>query len=286
MASSPCFIQIESKNIWYLSNVCVRRGHRRRAIEHAFRIPIRMTTYAFANILFSGRCNLRCPYCIGQSQPLQAMPDNLQSFPLKGLERFIEEVQRHGISQISLTGTNTDPQLYAHEVQLIDYLRQAVPGVKISLHTNGRRVLHNLEVFNRYDRATISLPSFIPETCRKMTGSARVLELGKIVEGASIPIKISTLITGHNICEIPAILARCREVGIHRMVLRKLYGDPREWNLFPDHTPIRYFGGNPVYELDGMEVTIWDFSASQVRCLNLFSDGTISQEYQLTRRTQ
>jgi MoaA/NifB/PqqE/SkfB family radical SAM enzyme len=97
-------------------------------------------------------------------------------------------------------------------------------------------------------------------------------------------LKISTVITEHNINEIPSIMARCRELGISRMVLRKLYGETRRWNLFPHLEPVRYFGGNPVYDVDGMEVTLWDFSASRVQCLNLFSDGSISQEYQLTKK--
>jgi len=243
-----------------------------------------MKTYDFANILFSGQCNLRCPYCIGHVSTLQSIPNNLNTFPLKGLEEFVNELNHYEVTQISLTGVNTDPQLYACEPELINYLRKRIAGVKLSLHTNGKLVMRKTEVFNLYDRATISLPSFEPETYRKMTGSTRVLDLSKIVQASRIPLKISTLVSEHNINEIPSIMARCRELGISRMVLRKLYGETRHWNLFPDLEPVRYFGGNPVYDVDGMEVTIWDFSTSGIQCLNLFSDGSISQEYQLTRR--
>ena len=243
-----------------------------------------MTPYTFANILFSGRCNLRCPYCIGHNQTLQAMPENLQTFPLKGLERFIEQLREHDITQISLTGTNTDPQLYAYEPELLASLRERIPGVKISLHTNGLLALRKIDVFNQYDRATISLPSFQPETYRQMTGRAQVLDLAAIVQATAIPLKISTIITEQNIHEIQEIIARCRDLGISRMVLRKLYGETRDWPLFPQHEPVRFFGANPVYDLDGMEVTLWDFSRSSVRCLNLFSDGSVSAEYELTRK--
>jgi MoaA/NifB/PqqE/SkfB family radical SAM enzyme len=243
-----------------------------------------MKTYDFANILLSGWCNLRCPHCIGHASALRAMPNNLNTFPLKGLERFVDELNRHGVIQISLTGTNTDPQLYGYEPELIDYLRKRIPGVKISLHTNGKLAMQKMGIFNLYDRATISLPSFELETCRKITGSPHVLDLPGIVQASRIPLKISTLITEHNINEIPSIMIRCREFGISRMVLRKLYGETRRWNLFSDLKPVRYFGGNPVYNVDDMEVTLWDFSASRVRCLNLFSDGTISQKYQLTKK--
>jgi MoaA/NifB/PqqE/SkfB family radical SAM enzyme len=243
-----------------------------------------MKTYDFANILLSGQCNLRCPHCIGHASALQSMPNNLKTFPLKGLEKFVDELNCHGVIQVSLTGTNTDPQLYAYEPELIDYLRKRIAGVKISLHTNGKLAMQKMEVFNLYDRATLSLPSFESETYRRMTGSPHVLDLAGIVQISRIPLKVSTVITEHNINEIPSIMARCRELGISRMVLRKLYGETRRWNLFSDLKPVRYFGGNPVYDIHGMEVTIWDFSASRVQCLNLFSDGTITQEYQLTRK--
>jgi MoaA/NifB/PqqE/SkfB family radical SAM enzyme len=212
------------------------------------------------------------------------MPDNLRSFPLKGLETLVNELNRYDVVQISLTGINTDPQLYAYEPELIDYLRKRLTGVKLSLHTNGMLTMRKMDIFNLYDRATISLPSFDPNTCLKMTGSAHVLDLAGIVRASKIPLKISTLITGHNIREIPAIITRCCELRISRMVLRKLYGEIRQWNLFPLLEPIRYFSGNPVYDVHGMEVTVWDFSAATIRCLNLFSDGSIGQEYQLTKK--
>jgi MoaA/NifB/PqqE/SkfB family radical SAM enzyme len=212
------------------------------------------------------------------------MPENLDVFPLKGLEKFVAEVRRLKITQISLSGTNTDPQLYQHEVELMTYLRTAIPGVKISLHTNGLNILRKMDIFNRYDRASISFPSFQPQTYAKMTGVSRVLNLAEIMKKTIIPIKISTIVTDDNITEIPETIARCGELGISRMVLRKLYGETRQWNLFSDKEPLRHFGGNPVYKINGMEVTVWDFSVSTVRCINLFSDGAIGQEYQLARQ--
>lgn len=242
--------------------------------------------YDFANILFSGPCNLRCPDCIGHKQNLRSMPENLTRFPLDGLEAFIEELRRHEVRRISFSGVNTDPQLYQHEAQLLSLLRREVPQVNISLHTNGLLALKKIETFNLYDRACISFPSFRPEVYRAMTGASRLLDLAAIVEAAEIPLKVSTLLTEENVGEVPSLIERCRELGIARMVLRKLYGETRQWNMFPDLRPARYFGGNPVYEIDGMEVTLWDFSTSCVRCLNLFSDGSISPEYQLAGRKE
>lgn len=240
-----------------------------------------MKAYPFANILLSGGCNLRCPHCIGQAMKEAELPANLDRFPLKNLDIFAARLRAQGIRQVSVTGTNAEPQLYRHEPLLIRYLRARVPGVRISLHTNGTLILQKPEIFNQYDRAAISLPSFEPETCQKMTGVSRVLDLAAILEIARIPLKISTLITEANRAELPQILARCRELGIRRMVLRKLYRETRDWGLFPGMEPVSWFGGNPCYRVQGMEVTVWDFSRTQVNCLNLFSNGAITAQYRI-----
>ena len=239
--------------------------------------------YDFANILLTGRCNRRCPHCIGHALAGRALPDSLGLFPLPGLAEFLEALRRHGITQVSLTGTNTDPLLYRHPDRLIDCLRKEVPGVRLSLHTNGALALRRIRVFNRFDRATVSIPSFRPATCRRMTGSPRVPDLAEILRRSAIPVKVSTLVTPDNRAEIPEILRRCRELGVRRLVLRKLYGDLSPEDFFPGRIPVRIFGGNPVFEQDGLEVTCWDFERSTLRCLNLFSDGRIGTSYLLAR---
>jgi len=156
-----------------------------------------------------------------------------------------------------------------------------VPAVKISLHTNGTLILQQLELFNQYDRATISIPSLEPNTCLKMTGSSSVLDLERIVASARIPIKISTLLTSHNVQEIPQLVERLRKLGIRRQVLRKLYGglspevSTDAWRLRGE------FAGNPIYDAKGLEITVWDFDRTQLDCLNLFPDGRIVDSYLL-----
>jgi MoaA/NifB/PqqE/SkfB family radical SAM enzyme len=239
--------------------------------------------YDFANILLTGRCNRRCPHCIGHALAGRALPDSLGLFPLPGLAEFLVALRRHTICEVSLTGTNTDPLLYLHLDRLIDCLREEVPGIRLSLHTNGALALRRIRVFNRFDRATVSLPSFRPGTCRRMTGSPRVPDLAEILRLSDIPVKVSTLVTPGNRAEIPEILRRCRELGVRRLVFRRLYGDPSPADFFPGRKPVRTFGGNPVYDLGGMEVTVWDFRHSTLRCLNLFSDGSVGDAYELAR---
>lgn len=242
-----------------------------------------MVTQGFANILLSGPCNLACPDCIGSRLESGVHLSDLDRWPLPGLARFASILLERAIREVSLTGVNTEPMLYRHQPRLLDWLRRSLPGVRISLHTNGTLVLRNPGVFNLYDRATISLPSFRGPTCQAMTGSAHVLDLGRILKVATIPIKISTLVTPANEQELDEILSRCRLLGVRRMVLRKPWQNVGPFEPLRTHAPVRSHGGNPVYDLDGLEVTVWDFHRARLDCINLFADGSVTSDYALAR---
>ncbi|MBN2360270.1 MAG: radical SAM protein [Deltaproteobacteria bacterium] len=239
-----------------------------------------MTAPRFANLLFSGRCNLRCPHCIGRQLPGPDV-DNLELYPPKNLDLFCHLLRERGIRELSLTGTNTDPLLYRHLPELIAALRRRVPEVRLSLHSNGLLVLPLVHVVNRCHRLALSLPSFDPDTCLAMTGRRLAIDLELVLQRVQVPVKVSTLVTPHNLAEIPAIVARCRALGVRRMALRRLYGDETPLDLLPGQAPVRFFGNQPVYDCDGMEVTVWRFEQSALECLNLFADGFIGDRYLL-----
>ncbi len=242
-----------------------------------------MTTCDFANILFAGPCNQCCPYCIGQQVDPALNRNNLNEFPLRNLDFFVTLLRQHRVRQIVLTGTTTDPQIYRHEARLIRWLREKVPGVRISLHTNGQLALKKMDAFNLYDQATVSFPSFDPDTFQRMTGARRMPDLAAIVQTARIPVKVSCLIDEHNATQIDEFLARCRAIGVRRLVFRQLYGDSRQWNILSTLTPVAFYRNNPIYDYHSVEVTCWNFDRATSSSLNLFSDGSISTEYLLTK---
>jgi molybdenum cofactor biosynthesis enzyme MoaA len=192
-------------------------------------------------------------------------------------------IRQHDIRQITLTGTNTDPQLYRHEALLLSWLREHLPMARISLHTNGQLAMRKLATFNMYDRATISFPSFTPQVFANMTGSRHMPDLAAILRAARIPIKVSCVIGEQNAHQIDDFVARCHSIGVRRLALRQLYGDNRQWPILSDLEPVYYFRGNPVYDYFGVQVTYWHFEHTTTTSLNLFADGTISSEYLLTR---
>jgi hypothetical protein len=236
----------------------------------------------FANILFAGPCNRFCPFCIGQRLPTRVNVNNLDLFPPRNLDALIDEVNRLGIRHIVFTGTITDPQLYRHEARLLDLFRaRVITSAQYSVHTNGVLALNKLSVFNRYDKACISFPSFNPITYEKMMGARRVPDLEAIVARSNIPVKVSCLVNEHNVAEIDGFLQRCRQIGVTRLVLRKLYGETRDWPILRS-TPVKaYYRNNPVYDFDGLEVTYWNFDLTTSTSLNLFPDGTLGTSYLL-----
>ena len=239
--------------------------------------------YDFANLLFAGPCNRRCPFCIGRQVPAHANTPNLDLFPPRGIEAFIRAVNQHRIPAIVFTGTTSDPQLYRYEGKLLAYLRERVrAGTRFTVHTNGARTLARLAIFNRYDSACLSLPTLDPDIYQKMMGSRDVPDLAAILAAARIPIKVSAVVNEHNAHDLPSFMRRCRALGVRRFVVRRLYGDPRRWPVLPELAPVRFHRNNPVYDLGGMEVTVWSFDQASSRSINLFADGTLGSEYLLT----
>jgi hypothetical protein len=161
-------------------------------------------------------------------------------------------------------------------------LRERVTtGAQYSVHTNGVLALRKRSIFNQYDRACISFPSFLPATYEKMMGTRSVPDLAAIITQSRIPVKVSCVVNEHNVREIDSFLERCRQIGVQRLVLRNLYGQPCQWQL-PGGLPIKsHYRGNPVHDFHGMEVTCWDFDLSASTSINLFADGTLGTSYVL-----
>lgn len=244
--------------------------------------------YDFANLLFAGPCNARCPFCIGRQVDGGLNQPNLQCYPPRNLDAFVEMIRHFAIRQIVFTGTTTAPQLYRHEARLLEYLRGELhPESRFSLHTNGRLALRRMAIFNSYDRVCISFPSFDEAVYRQVMGVAGVPDLAEILRQATVPVKLSCVVTDANRRQMGDFLGRCRALGVERVVLRKLYGEPRGWDALLDWNELELtrrgsYRANPVYGLGEMEVTLWDFDGTESRSLNLFADGTISRAYRLT----
>jgi hypothetical protein len=113
-------------------------------------------------------------------------------------------------------------------------------------------------------------------------GSARVPDLAEIIQQAEVPVKVSAVLNEHNADEVDEFLEKCGRIGVKRLVFRRVYSDTREWPILRHLPQKTAYRNNPVYDYHGMEVTYWNFQATSSTSLNLFSDGTISDQYLLT----
>jgi MoaA/NifB/PqqE/SkfB family radical SAM enzyme len=242
--------------------------------------------FEFGNILFGGRCNQKCPFCIGRQIDESLTRDNLREYPLRGFDAFVQRMQDTDTRKVILTGTRTDPQLYRHEARLLEELRERLPGRHIALHTNGMLATRKMAVFNAYDSVTVSFNSFVPETFARLHGVTSMPDLGAIVEAARVPLKLSCVVTEDNLEEVASgrYVDAVHRLGIKRLAVRHLFRHvvpAGADKLFAGAQPVRVFHGNPVYDLDGVEVTHWVFERMEAPSLNLFSDGTLSENYLL-----
>lgn len=230
--------------------------------------------YNYASILFTGACNANCPSCIGKRKEFEPYGDNLSTHPLPGIDAFLKELKWAGVGYISLSGIRADPQQYVCEKELVDLLHSEIPGVIISLHTNGILALRKMMQFRSYDRVTLSFPSFNKDIYKKMVGVPQI-DIKRIVRGCGLPIKLSMLLTEENKNDIDTYISNAKKLGVRRIVIRRLLGESERIKVFPGIEPKKYVYDNPVYDVNGVEVTIWDYAKSTVNALFLFPDGSV-----------
>jgi len=242
----------------------------------------------FANILLSGPCNARCPFCIGKLLDDKKNHHNLDVFPLKHIDTFLQTLIDHDITEISFTWTNTDPLLYHYQSELIFYIRSRIPQAKISLHTNWRLLFQQKDTASLYDRIALSLPSFDETIYRRMMWVSGVPDVKAILQHINLPLKISCIVTQENKDDIASFVQQCYTLWIKRLTFRRLYQDMTHRNEYLDikrlwWKKIRDFANNPVYDFDGLEITLRTFERSDISCFNLYSNWRISDKYLLNQ---
>lgn len=76
---------------------------------------------------------------------------------MKGLDEFIDECVKRNVTDINLTGTNTDPLLFQHVSDLRAYLEGSIPDLRFGLRTNGDLALRYPWKWNSFDKARITV---------------------------------------------------------------------------------------------------------------------------------
>ena len=87
------------------------------------------------------------------------------------------------------------------------------------------------------------------------------------------------LLTEHNQPEVRSYIKNAKELQINRIAVRKIVGREDEFKIFEEREPTKHIFGNPVYEIDEVEVTVWDYTKSMVSGLYLFPDGSLRNKF-------
>lgn len=233
----------------------------------------------FGNIHFSGPCNRSCYFCVGQFMMEQDRYNNLKDFPPKGIDTFIKELNDRNISEVNLTGTNTDPSLYEHIQDLKNVLDQKIDLNIFGIRTNGVKDLE----WSIFDQISISCHGVSKAIYQKMMGGGEVPDIARVVNQASCPVRINFVLSPFNLSDLSFSLRHFKNCGIESVNLREPYGQPLVGNPFANLEPDGYIHDMPFYSIDGLKVVYWDVNFCSVDSVNLYADGHVSIAYPITK---
>ena len=239
----------------------------------------------FSNIHLSGPCNRSCYFCIGQHMLAVDKFNNLDTWPLDNIKEFVQTLNSMDIKEINLTGTNTDPLLYKHPVELISYLRESVQDARIGIRTNGAMIKGREDIWSLYDKGSVTICSFDREIYQKMMGQGTPPDLEYILSITNFrdALKVNVVLGPENSGDdLLNTMYELERLGVRRANLREPYGQPhigapKYW------TSMGYRLGMPVYSFNTLEVMYWDVHYVEVESVNLYANGYISKTYPVTK---
>jgi organic radical activating enzyme len=232
----------------------------------------------FGNIHLSGPCNRSCYFCIGQHMMALDSENNLNEWPLRGLDEFLERC-RARVRTIYLTGTNTDPLLYRHHRSLVARIWDH--GFRAGLRTNG--VAYDRDVFDLYESASVTICSLDKATNEAMMGGPPSDLPRILLNHPKLDLKVNVVLGPENRTRIEDLLSQLAGLGVRRVNLREPYGQPHVGNPLQYCAESRRQLGMPTYNWRGMHVTYWDVHYCHVESVNLYANGRVSIDYPITR---
>lgn len=213
--------------------------------------------------------------------------NNLNTFPLKNLDSFVVECNLHGIREINITGSNTDPLLYKHLLKLKLYLKENIPDLIFGIRTNGVLALEKPDDMLLFDKASISVTSFDEELYNKTMGMGKPPDVKKIIylmNGKPVKLNVVMCPETVNTNDILKTLDEAASLGIQKVNLREPYGQPHIGDpLRRLGNPHKFVYGMPCYHYKGVEVVIWDVHWVEVESVNLYANGEVSVTYPVTK---
>lgn len=255
--------------------------------------------YDYGEILFLGKCNNKCYYCLGNEMPKAKLVSNLKTpyNELKNLDVFLEKLANDGCKTIYLSSTITEPMLYEDINRLCDYL--ILKGFMVGIRTNG--VCDSfIDLIPKLDaEISISINSLTPTINKSICGNSKIPNMCKILDNLSKHNKkcrISMVVNKYNFNEIPSIISKLQSYNsVSYIQLRKRYVYNKVSDaLFEEDSKSFYnikeyldaifledeksnFHESIIYN-SRVPISLWEdvFKKESLKTLNYFSDGKIT----------
>lgn len=241
--------------------------------------------HVFGNIHLSGPCNRACYFCIGQHMMALDALNNLRTWPLKGLGEFVDECIKHGVTEINVTGTNTDPLLYQYTEVLKEFIHVRIPDLVFGVRTNGALVNPSLSL---YDKGSVTICSFDQDIHTAMMGKGKPADL-KAMLRLCPNLKVNVVLGPEQVNnDIFRTIVTCFGLGIRQINIREPYGQPHVGNPLEKYEVGEHIFGMPTYHFipddnGPYKVTYWDVHYCEVESINLYANGRISHDYPISR---
>lgn len=246
----------------------------------------------FGNIHLSGPCNRAYYFCIGQHMPGLDPVNNLDTWPLKAMDEFLAKCREHNVTEINLTGSDTDPLMYRHLPELTAFLREQIPGAVLGIRTNGVLEDRNPAMLDLFDKGSISVTSFNQAIYKKTMGRGYPPDIEGFrerhpkfrVKGNVVLCPETVLRDNKGFSDLDATLEHFAFNGFKKVNIREPYGqthigDPLKGTQFEQ---IGTIYAMPIYNVYGMQVTYWDVHYVEVESVNLYANGNVSVTYPVT----
>ena len=244
----------------------------------------------YGEILFVGKCNFQCFYCLGHemedSTKVNTLNNHFDNWP--NFSEWLADLKSNHVKTIYLSSTNSEPLLYAYLSELIDFLQEG-HGFKVGIRTNAS--LDTSVCSKCKEEISLSLQSLNPATFAKITNVPLTFDfLDNLRKINNDNIRVSIVINRYNYSEIVDILKSLRKFNLRYVQLRQCY-KYYETDIQPDVDAFKYvlnqlqiypvkgnFNESRIYDVDGLSVSIWEtvFKKSSISSSSYWTNGVVT----------
>lgn len=240
----------------------------------------------YGEILFVGKCNFQCFYCLGHEMHESTKCNTLSThFSLwSNFGKWLVDLHMNNVKTIYLSSTNSEPLLYVHLSELIDFLQD--DGFNVGIRTNGS--LDTTVCSKCKEEVSLSLQSLNYDTFEKITNVMLSFDfLENLRKIQSDNLRVSIVVNRYNYTEIFDMLDKLKDFNLRYVQLRQCY-KYYETDIQPDIDAFRNvveklksypvkgnFNESVIYDVNGLAVSVWEtvFKKSSISSSNYWTNG-------------